>query len=398
MFLVLGLWWAIALVEAFGAAGGRRPWKPVSAAVTTVLLLVVAGIAGYGAYNSWILYDAGQHIFVTNGPDTAQGQSPAPTMLLGGTAIGSASPLGSDPGIVDATPLPTPARGSTRITVLLTGIDSSPKSTHALNDTMVVVSLDTATDKLVMVSFTRDIAGFKLWDGRTYAGKLNSLMSTAQADPAHYPLGGTNTLVKELSYLVGIPIDFYAAVNLPGFVALVDAAGGVTVHNDTAIADPTYGGWTDKRPIGFTLGVGTFTLDGQSALAFARSLMGPANNDFVRVGRQQQLILALEEQLTNPSMLTRLPAIIRDLGNTVRTNYPSDGLAKALDAAKKVDAESTTRVVLGPPYANRSNDPTTYSLTLDMDRLAALSISLFGSDSAYAPTPTTAPTPSPGPS
>jgi LCP family protein required for cell wall assembly len=391
IFVVLGLWWAIALADAFNAAGGRKPWRRASAAMAGALMLVVVGVAGYGAYGSWTLYDAGQHIFVTGGPDSS-GQSPAPTMSPGETANGS--PLGSDPGIVDATPLTTPAPGSTRITVLLTGIDSSPTRNHALNDTMIVASLDTATGKLAMVSFARDIAGFKLWDGRTYAGKLNSLMSYAQANPSQFPLGGINTLVKELSYLVGIPVDYYAAVNLPGFTALVDAAGGVTVHNDTAIADPTYGGWTDKRPIGFSLGVGTFTLDGQGALAFARSRMGPGNNDFVRARRQQQLILALEQKLTNPSMLPRLTGIIKELGNTVRTNYPSDGLATALDAARKVDAANTTRIVLGPPYANRSNDPTTYSLTLDMKKLEEMSISLFGSDSAYAPPPSASPGPS----
>jgi LCP family protein required for cell wall assembly len=333
----------------------------------------------------WTLYQAGSEIFVNGGPDGSLAtDSPSST---GPESSAASTPLGSDPGIVDATPLSTPPPGSSRITVLLTGIDSSPTRSHALNDTMIVVSLDTATGKLAMVSFARDIAGFKLWDGRTFPGKINSLMSVAQSNHSAYPLGGINTLVKELGYLLGIPIDYYAAVNLPGFTALVDAAGGVTVRNDSVIDDPSYGGWTDKRPVGFHLGVGKFTLDGQSALAFARSRMGPGNNDFVRARRQQQLILALEQKLTSPAMLPRLPAIIKALGNTVRTNYPADGLSRILTVAKTINANDTTRVVLGPPYATRSSDPTTYSLTLDMARIKALSIKLFGSDSAYAPTP-----------
>ena len=396
--VVLGLWWAIALVDAFNVAGGRRPWRPVSTTIATALVLVIVAVTSFSAYSAWNLYDAGQHIFVASGPDDRFGQTPPATLSPGETPNGSPTPFASDPGFADATPLTTPAPGSTRITVLLTGIDSSPTRNHALNDSMIVASLDTATGKLSMVSFARDIAGFKLWDGRTFSGKINSLMSTAQADPKGYPLGGMNTVVKELSYLLGIPVDYYAAVNLPGFTKLVDAAGGVTVHNDTVIDDPSYGGWTDKRPVGFHLGVGTHTLDGQGALAFARSRMGPGNNDFVRARRQQQLILALEKKLTSPEMLARLPDVIQALGKTVRTNYPADGLAQALEAARKVDESATTRVVLGPPYAVRSNDASTYSLDLDMSKLAALSVKLFGSDSAYwtpPPSPSTQPSTSP---
>jgi polyisoprenyl-teichoic acid--peptidoglycan teichoic acid transferase len=397
IIVVLGLWWSLALADAFSAAGGRRPWRPLPASVAGGLLAVVMLVTGFGAYSAWSLYDSGQKIFVTGGVD---GHSTPPAETAGpGGSDAAPTPLGSDPGFADATPLTTPPPNSPRITVLLTGIDSSPTRDHALNDTMIVASLDTSTGKLAMVSFARDIAGFRMWNGQTFPGKLNSLMSTAQGDPRDYPLGGVNTLVKELSFLLGINIDYYAAVNLPGFTALVDAAGGVTVHNDTAIVDTTYGGWTDHRPIGFTLGVGTFTLDGQSALAFARSRMGPNNSDFARARRQQLLILALEKKLTSPSMLPRLPGIIRALGNTVRTNYPAEGLSKVLDVAKGVSESDTTRVVLGPPYAVRSSDPSTYSLTLDMAKIKALSLSLFGSDSAYwTPPPGASPSapPSPG--
>lgn len=385
--VVLGLWWLVALIDAFYAAGGRRPWRAGPTALVVALILAIASVSSYSAYDAWAFYDAGQHIFVGNGPDSA---TPAP----GSPGASGVATARAGPSFADATPLTTPAPGSHRITVLLTGIDSSPTVDHALNDTMIVVSLDTTTGKVAMVSFARDIASFKLWNGQTYGGKINSLMTYAQANPSQFKLGGMNTLVKELSFLLGIPIDYYAAVNLPGFTDLVDAVGGVTVYNDTVIADPSYGGWTDKRPLGFYLSVGNHTLDGQSALAYARSRMGPNNNDFVRARRQQQLIVALEQKLASPSMLPQLPGIIRALGNTVRTNYPADNLGQILNAVKQVSESNITKVVLGPPYAVRSNDPTTYSLTLDMSRLAALSVSLFGSDSAYAAVGQ-APSPSP---
>jgi hypothetical protein len=51
------------------------------------------------------------------------------------------------------------------------------------------------------------------------------------------------------------------------------------------------------------------------------------------------------------------------------------------------------RVVLGPPYAKNppAGTPGGYQLVPDMDRIARLSIELFGADSRYATsaTPTT---------
>ena len=39
------------------------------------------------------------------------------------------------------------------------------------------------------------------------------------------------TLVKEVSYLVGIPINYYAVMDLEGFVKMVDMVGGIDVDN-----------------------------------------------------------------------------------------------------------------------------------------------------------------------
>jgi len=48
------------------------------------------------------------------------------------------------------------------------------------------------------------------------------------------------TLVKEVSYLVGIPINYYAVMDLDGFVKMIDRVGGIDVDNPSAINDPSY--------------------------------------------------------------------------------------------------------------------------------------------------------------
>jgi LCP family protein required for cell wall assembly len=237
-----------------------------------------------------------------------------------------------------------------------------------------------------MVSFPRDIARFQEPDGSVFRGKINSLMTYAGSHPKEYPNGGLSTLVDEVGYLLGVPIHYYASVDLEGFSKLIDAVGGVTVDNPKAINDPGYGGWTNGHPIGFHLSAGPHHLDGQTALAYARSRKGAGDNDFTRARRQQQILLALRARLTDPAILPQLPSIIDAASRTIRTNFPQDRVAEMLDVGSKItNDDAVRRVVLGPPYAKNAppGTPGGYQLILDMDRLAKLSIDLFGADSRY---------------
>ena len=164
---------------------------------------------------------------------------------------------------------------------------------------MLIASIDPATKDVVMVSFPRDISNFKLWDGRPYSGKLNSLMTYALLHPKEFPDGPINTLTKELGYLLGVPIYYYAAINLDGFKQMVDLVGGVTVTYDQDIFDPSYA-WEDAAAThGFVFHAGTHHLDGKTALAFVRSRK--ADSDFARAARQQ-ILLDRAPQAADPAV------------------------------------------------------------------------------------------------
>jgi len=299
-------------------------------------------------------------------------------------------PFAFDPGesqlpMPSGAPLPTPATADSRINILLTGIDSSESRAHALTDTLIVVSIDPATGDVSMVSFPRDISHFAEPDGKPYPRKINSLMTYATNHPEQYPNGGLPSLMEDLGYLLGVPIHYYAAVDLAGFAHLIDTVGGVTIDNPRAINDPGYGGWSDGH-VGFKLSAGQHHLDGQTALAYARSRKGAGDNDFTRARRQQQILLALRARLTDPAILPQLPSIIDAASRTIRTNFPQDRVAEMLDVGSKItNDDAVRRVVLGPPYAKNAppGTPGGYQLIIDMDRLAKLSIDLFGADSRY---------------
>jgi LCP family protein required for cell wall assembly len=338
------------------------------------LALAVATTHLWAGYVAWAFYDAGSRIFVG---DVSPDQTARPTFRPGD------SPSPTDDYAVP--PAVTPPTREARINILLTGIDAAEDRDHSLTDTLLVASIDPLTNKVALISFPRDISNFELSDGRIYRGKINSLMTYARNHPAEFPAGAEATLVNELGYLLGVPIHYYAAVDLDGFSRMIDLVGGVTVDNPRAINDPRYR-WLDGHQ-GFSLSAGIHNLDGVTALAYVRSRQGQGDNDFTRARRQQQVLLSLRGKLTSPQMLPQLPQILDVAGDTIRTNFPSDRINEMIELATRVNDDDTFRAVLGPPYATNpplSSTGGIYTLKLDMEKVAALSIELFGADSRYA--------------
>ena len=371
LIVLLGIWRLVSMGEALGAAGPRGRWRrPLPLVTFAVLAALVIGSHAAAASLAMSFYDAGKDIFVAvQDPDVA----PTPSLA----AI--ASPDGSAP---SATTTPSDPPPPKRINILLTGIDSSSTRSHALNDTLLVVSIDPTTGGIAMVSFPRDMSRLPTPTGGRFDGKINSLMSYANAHPSKYPGGGMDALTTEIGYLLGAKIDYYASVDLEGFRKLIDKVGGVTVTVKKAIHDPAYGGWDTPGKVGFDITVGKHHLDGEEALAFVRSRK--TTSDFDRARRQQQLLLALQHKMTDPAMIPNLPGILQAATKTLKTNFPPDQLSMMLELARKTDEDSIKRYVLSAPYTTHpTNITSTYILVPNMDRIAKLSISIFGPDSRY---------------
>jgi LCP family protein required for cell wall assembly len=376
LVLALGAWRLIAMADAATSVDRGRAWYRGRVGVLFIVLsfFVVAAHAWAG-WVAYAFYEAGSSIYVAaTNPD----QSWPPSLGPGATPDPTSD-------YVQA-PFATPANERSRINVLLTGIDSAEERDHALTDTLIVASIDPVTGSAAVISVPRDISMFPLYNGGTFNGKINSLMTWARNHPADFPDGPLASVAKELGYLLGIPIHYYAAIDLRGFIDLIDSVGGVTVDNPKPINDPRYD-WMDGQR-GFALSAGKHTLDGRTALAYVRSRQGVGDNDFTRARRQQQVLLALRDKLTTPEMLLRAPDFIRKFGQTIRTNYPPDQTGDIIDLATGLDRSSVRQVVLGPTkYATHPPSTETggvYSLRLKLDAVAKLSKEIFGAESAYA--------------
>jgi polyisoprenyl-teichoic acid--peptidoglycan teichoic acid transferase len=231
LVFVIGVWRLLAIVDASASINRRTVFRGRPGQVLAILAALVLASHGVVAYYAWSFYDAGSRIFVGDGPDT----TPAPSSSIQPTDE------------LIATPFATPETEADRVTILLTGIDKTAQRSHSLTDTMLVVSVNPTSGEVAMISFPRDIAQFPLYSGGTFGGKINSLYSYARNHPDEFPDGPLPTLASELGFLLGIPIHYYAAVDIDGFMKMIDEVGGVTVTVERAIRDFRYD-WLDGSP------------------------------------------------------------------------------------------------------------------------------------------------------
>ncbi len=364
--LVLLAWRLIAVVQAHGRR--ERP-SPRSWATWATALLVTVTLAMHAlpAY------------YAVKAIDT-----------LGAVALGGAhgSDLGDTFPVFSGLPQPSDQpdlKAGERVNILLVGVDSAPGRVTQLTDTMLVVSLDPNGTKSAMISVPRDLYGTPLGDGRVFNAKLNSLMVRAASDPKRYPLGGVGTLKAAIGELLGVRIDYFAAINLIGFKQTVDSIGGVDITVQRAISDPTY---YDEfgRHVGFYIKPGTYHMNGRTALAFVRSRKGVGDNDFTRADRQQQLLEAVRAKLTAGNLLLALPGLLDAVKNTIATDVPSERIAELAQAVQAADMSQLQRIVLQPPEYMTADPHSSagYILIPDLEAIRAIGESLLG---AVSPTP-----------
>ncbi|CAN5763780.1 hypothetical protein BH24CHL6_BH24CHL6_15840 [soil metagenome] len=263
--------------------------------------------------------------------------------------------------------------------VLMVGIDWAEGRTHALTDTMIVVSVNNRNGNVYMFSFPRDVAEFPLYHGGKYMNRLNSFANYARRNPDRYPGGGMRALSRQVGFLLGVPIDHYAAVTMPGFKTVLDTVGEITVNNRRIINDP-------RR--NFYLSVGEHRLDRDTTMHFVRSRYGPGNNDFVRAGRQQQVLAALRNEILKGSRLGDLPRIVDGVSRVLSTNYPSNQINDAIRMAELVGRQPTDSWVFGSPtwavHPPLSETGGRWVIRLRLDKIASVSRQVFGSASLYS--------------
>jgi LCP family protein required for cell wall assembly len=108
---------------------------------------------------------------------------------------------------------------------------------------------------------------------------------------------GRAATLRAVRNLTGVPIDYFAEVNLAGFYDLTQSLGGVHVCLKHAVYDSYSGA---------DFPVGRQTLDAEQALAFVRQRHGLENGDLDRTHRQQAFLSSVTRQLQDSGSFTDL--------------------------------------------------------------------------------------------
>ena len=377
LLILNGLVLAWRLLSVFEAFVDRRyPGKPgrlggVGLAVVVLFVALphlVAHVYGTSAFATFERVFGGATGDATGGPD-------------------------DDPGSTSG-PIP---RSGDRINVLLMGIDSGPSRTQALTDSLMVISLDPVGRTVSMVSIPRDLVDVPLGNGNTFAPKINSLLGYANRHDEEFPQGGTRALQDAVGALLGVPIHYYAKVDLAGFVTMIDAVGGVDIDVKRPLSDPNYGGF-GVGP-GWSIDVGRHHLRGAEALAYARVRRSAGESDFTRAARQQEVLIALRDQaVEGGNFLFTLPALLDAVGDTVRTDLPPERLPEFAALAEEIGGERTTQVVMTSPMVKSGGRNHKYgSVVIPVPERIAEMVALVFTEPGTPPGPWPIPKATPAP-
>ena len=216
-----------------------------------------------------------------------------------------------------------------KVNILVMGVDERSDDVGR-SDTMMVVTVDTSTKQVSILSVPRDtrvkIPGYG-WD------KINHA----------YAYGGHKVSQKAVEDLLGIPMDYYVLINFAAFNKIVDAVGGVTIDVEKRMyyEDPYDNLVIDLQP-------GEQKLDGRTAIKYVR--YRDEEGDIGRIARQQKFLKAMLDEVASPFILPRVPSIIREVNAAVTTDMTTSDmlkLAKLLNDASKAGLKAA--MVPGKP-------------------------------------------------
>lgn len=201
--------------------------------------------------------------------------------------------------------------------VLVIGSDGRSEDDAGRSDSMILLSLNSRTNEVILTSFMRDC----------YVNIPNYGMDKLNAA---YSYGGAELLMDTIESNFMIEIDDYVTVNFISFAGIIDAVGGIDIdvsdEEAQAINDILFSEVNqlmgDDQWADFLEGGGKLHLNGKQALSYAR-IRYVGNSDFERTSRQREVITKIIPKIVNPAAINR---IAKNVIPKVNTNMSSLGM------------------------------------------------------------------------
>jgi polyisoprenyl-teichoic acid--peptidoglycan teichoic acid transferase len=318
-----------------------------------LLWALIAAFLVTALVTAYLTYAVVREFVLQTGDEPALAAVPAPGEEDGEpqvrTDFDQFSPLQNSSG-----PTAEPWDGNERVNVLVMGLDYGDvveeQGDAARSDSMMLFTIDPESRTAGMLSIPRD-----LWVNipNFGYGKINTAHYLGEV----YDLegGGPGLAMSTMEDLLDLDINYYAVVDFQAFEDFIDEIGGIVVDVPEEISvDPIGPGNT------VILEAGTQTLDGPTALAYARN-RDTIGSDFDRAQRQQQVVLAIRRRILDldmlPELIQKSPVLYQQLSSGVRTNLSLKDVIGLAWLASQIDGANIKRAAIGPDQVTQTYSP-----------------------------------------
>ena len=217
-------------------------------------------------------------------------------------------------------------------TIMIMGVDERADDVGR-SDTLMIATIDPKLDQAALLSIPRDTR-VKI-KGHGY-DKIN----------AAYAYGGERLTQDTVEEFLGVNMDHYIIVNVKAFQRIIDALGGVDIDVEKRMyyEDP----WDDDGGLLIDLRPGLQHMDGKTAVTYVR--YRDEEGDIGRIKRQQAFMKACMEKVTSPAIIPKLPSVIAEVFESVKTDLSVRQLLEFAGSLNKAKGNGLkTEMVPGRP-------------------------------------------------
>lgn len=217
-------------------------------------------------------------------------------------------------------------------TIMIMGVDERADDVGR-SDTLMIATIDPKLDQAALLSIPRDTR-VKI-KGHGY-DKIN----------AAYAYGGERLTQDTVEDFLGVNMDHYIIVNVKAFQRIIDAIGGVDIDVEKRMyyEDP----WDDDGGLLIDLRPGLQHMDGKTAVTYVR--YRDEEGDIGRIKRQQAFMQACMDKVTSPSIIPKLPSVIAEVFESVKTDLSVRQLLEFAGSLQKAKNHGLkTEMVPGRP-------------------------------------------------
>lgn len=227
-------------------------------------------------------------------------------------------------------PIPAPVgripQPKGQINILLLGSDQRFGTGGFRTDTILLLTINSADNKVSLTSFPRDLYVY-------IPGWTMQRINTA------FARGDFETIAMTFEYNLGVRPDHYILINFWSFVEIINSLGGIDVQVAQNLSEYTGRGW-------FNIPAGVNHMDGDTALYYSRSRM--SSSDFDRNRRQQEVITAIIDKLISVYTISKVPELFSIYSKNVTTDLKlMDVLPLVPMAAKFKNSSKIQRYYIG---------------------------------------------------